>query len=100
MLMKKQLLNHKGCLECDSKVRGGNLTKAVDFSAFEKFDFTYKENISIILEDYWGENRNQTGTGYSQVILKYLLLSTRMHTEIVNKLLRVQQDFTYMYTLG
>ena len=39
MLMKKYLLNQKGCFECDSKVRGGNLTKAVDFSAFEKFDF-------------------------------------------------------------
>ena len=54
MLMKKYLLNQKGCFESDSKVRGGNLTKVLDFSAFEKFDFTYKENISIILEDYWG----------------------------------------------
>ena len=41
MLMKKYLLNQKRCFESDSKVRGGNLTKVLDFSAFEKFDFTY-----------------------------------------------------------
>ena len=51
---EENFLNQKRRLESDSKVRGGNLTKVLDFSAFEKFDFTYKENISIILEDYWG----------------------------------------------
>ena len=59
ILVKKYSLNQKRWFEIDSKVRKGNLTKVLDFSAFEKFDFTYKENISIILEDYWGENRNQ-----------------------------------------
>ena len=52
--IKKYLLHQKRRFESDSKVSGGNLTKVLDFSAFEKFDFTYKENISIILEDYWG----------------------------------------------
>ena len=45
MLIKKYLLNQKRCFESDSKVRGGNFTKSLDFSAFEKFDFTYLQGI-------------------------------------------------------
>ena len=36
---KNTISKNKRCFMSDSKVGVGNLTKALDFSAFEKFDF-------------------------------------------------------------
>ena len=54
--------------ESDSKVRGGNFTKVLDFSAFEKFDFTYLQG--KYFHNSWRLLGGKTETKQAQAIVK------------------------------